>query len=379
MWYFPSLAPFAPVGRTDRPFIAGSYAKARQAFLGDAAALSAKMQSFPVGAPAAGLFVDTALIGARHAPNVLVVVCGVHGVEGYAGSACMNYLMRHYDAASIAPDTAVLLVHALNPWGFAHDSRATEHNVDLNRNFIDFDAPPPANAAYARLHPALCEHFRPGIAGLPNEVKLFALALGAGGQRRLRDGITAGQYAHPRGLFYGGVARAENRAILEDILDMHLPHAKQVRLIDIHTGLGRFGAGHLLSHRARDDTRFIELNGWLDGQLAPLPCGSALSPAISGTLPAFVEARLGAECHALTLAFGVTTPLRALYALRLDNWLRGARLRGAIRPDIERHVRRQMRGAFLSPHPVWERSILLRFCWTATRMLASLSASRIPC
>ena len=49
----------------------------------------------------------------------------------------------------------VLMLHAINPHGFSHLRRGNEDNVDLNRNFIDWTAPPPGNAAYADLHPAL--------------------------------------------------------------------------------------------------------------------------------------------------------------------------------------------------------------------------------
>ena len=44
----------------------------------------------------------------------------------------------------------MLLVHAINPHGFAWLRRTTEEGVDLNRNCVGF-APPPANHAYAEL------------------------------------------------------------------------------------------------------------------------------------------------------------------------------------------------------------------------------------
>ena len=52
-------------------------------------------------------------------------------------------------------DTALVLVHANNPHGFAHQRRVNEDNIDLNRNFIDFDAKTPESPEYAELHPAL--------------------------------------------------------------------------------------------------------------------------------------------------------------------------------------------------------------------------------
>ena len=46
------------------------------------------------------------------------------------------------EAVPARPEQAVLLVHAINPHGFAWSRRVTQENVDLNRNFlVDFTAP----------------------------------------------------------------------------------------------------------------------------------------------------------------------------------------------------------------------------------------------
>ena len=43
-----------------------------------------------------------------------------------------------------------MLLHALNPYGFAWDRRVNEDNADINRNFVDFTHPP-ENEAYEAL------------------------------------------------------------------------------------------------------------------------------------------------------------------------------------------------------------------------------------
>ena len=43
------------------------------------------------------------------------------------------------------------MIHALNPFGFAHLRRANEDNVDLNRNFVDHEGGNyPENDLFAR-------------------------------------------------------------------------------------------------------------------------------------------------------------------------------------------------------------------------------------
>ena len=51
--------------------------------------------------------------------------------------------------------SAYILTHAHNPWGFANALRCTEENVDLNRNFIDFEKPLPSNPNYPLVHEAI--------------------------------------------------------------------------------------------------------------------------------------------------------------------------------------------------------------------------------
>ncbi len=53
-------------------------------------------------------------------------------------------------------DVAVLHVHAINPYGFAWLRRTNEQNIDINRNWINFDLPLPENPLYEELSDFLC-------------------------------------------------------------------------------------------------------------------------------------------------------------------------------------------------------------------------------
>lgn len=82
----------------------------------------------------------------------MLMVSGTHGVEGYYGSDCQIAWLDALDEKALPADTALLLVHLLNPWGAAHLRRVNEDNIDLNRNLIDFSQPVPANPDYAHWH-----------------------------------------------------------------------------------------------------------------------------------------------------------------------------------------------------------------------------------
>jgi hypothetical protein len=89
---------------------------------------------------------------------------------------------------------AVALVHAVNPFGFSHGRRVNEDNVDLNRNFRDFNLPPPANPAYAELHALLIPPTWPPT---PEHEAKNAAYVAAHGVRAYQTAVTGGQYAFP--------------------------------------------------------------------------------------------------------------------------------------------------------------------------------------
>jgi len=181
-----------------------SYPEARGKFLDAARAAGAKLAHYPH--PAGGaLHLDVAVLGPPEAPNILVVGSGTHGVEGFAGSAAQVAWLR--EAHRLPAHAALALFHAHNPWGFERRTRVTEENVDLNRNFVDFRRPPPANAGYAEVHP----HITPqtwdeaSIAGIFRWLDGYRDRVG---EKAFSTAFNGGQYSHADGIFYGG-ARAQ--------------------------------------------------------------------------------------------------------------------------------------------------------------------------
>ncbi|MCP4200482.1 MAG: DUF2817 domain-containing protein, partial [bacterium] len=64
-------------------------------------------------------------------------------------------LLRNGLTSWLKADQRVVIVHALNPYGFAHLRRADEDNVDLNRNFVDHSKPYSENSNYDALANAI--------------------------------------------------------------------------------------------------------------------------------------------------------------------------------------------------------------------------------
>ena len=130
---------------------APDYATSRAGFLDKAVRLGGALLSFPhqaKGPAGEALATDMAWFGPSDAAHVLVMVSATHGVEGFCGAGAMLDWLDTAGPERLAPQTAALLIHGLNPHGFAWLRRVNEDGIDLNRNGLDFKEPLPDNPGY---------------------------------------------------------------------------------------------------------------------------------------------------------------------------------------------------------------------------------------
>ncbi|MGH8808796.1 MAG: DUF2817 domain-containing protein, partial [Noviherbaspirillum sp.] len=323
--------------------------------------LGLSVESFPLSTDSPeSLTTDVVYLGEPNAPLLFVIVSGTHGVEGYAGAACQLAFLRAYvQQFANLQDVGFLLIHAANPWGFHHDRRVTQEGVDLNRNFVDFARPAPVNAGYARYHSWLIADQTSGWARLRDNLRV----LGDLSSRRRRlcfqEAITQGQYSYPDGLFYGGAAPTENRRILEHIFARYLPRRQLRLMLDLHTGLGKRGAGEALSHLDTGTADYRQLSAWLAGRLSSVAHGQAISSRVSGTLVQAFDNFDDARSFALVLEFGTAKPWQVLQALRREQQMHR---RPHCFPKREHEeIRKRMRAAFYIDDARWKNSVLCYF------------------
>ena len=143
-----------------------------------------------------GLSIDLAWFGAESPTRALVHSSGIHGVEGFAGSAIQLRWLLDDGIPELPEDVAVLLVHVLNPFGMAWLRRFNEHNVDLNRNFLGADeAYEGAPDGYAELDSFL------NPPGLPTWELFYPKAgwlILRFGMATLKQTVAGGQYVNPK-------------------------------------------------------------------------------------------------------------------------------------------------------------------------------------
>lgn len=339
---------------------AADYAQARERFLRAAQKRGATMDTHrnpgcagPGGSP---LYTDVAWIGPRDAGHVLVCVSGTHGVEGHCGSACQVEILTHPECAALPSDTATLFVHALNPYGMAHDRRVNEDNIDLNRNWIDHDAPP-SNEDYELLHAALVPSSWTGPEREQADRQLLELARERGVEF-VQTAITQGQWAHPDGLFYGGREHAWSTRLLSEICTEFLPGRRHVAYIDLHTGLGGRGEAEPIFRGGRDSGALDRAREWY-GQVTQSEDGTSSSTPIVGNTASLVADALDAAqlLTAITLEFGTLPGLEVLTALRADNWLHLQRDPGL---KLEQQIAQQIREAFCPSDEQWRAAVVAK-------------------
>ncbi|MDZ7839747.1 MAG: M14 family metallopeptidase [Gammaproteobacteria bacterium] len=349
------------------------YAKARDRFRKAAADAGVRVDEYanPNAEGPAGekLTTDVARFGERRAPRVLFVTSATHGVEGFCGSGGQVALMRSGLLASLPENVVVVLVHAINPYGFAYLSRTTEDNVDLNRNFIDFSAPLPDSGAYDEVHPFLLPEDWDGPARLASE-EAMARYIAAKGLWAFQCAVTGGQYSHSDGLFYGGTAPSWSHRTFKTLIGEHATDATHVALLDFHTGLGPYGYGEPITTGTADEK--ARARRWYGDDATDPDAGSSTSAPIRGHLSeAFADVVPGARSASVALEFGTVPVPDTLAALRADNWLR---FRGDRESGAGRIIKQRNRDTFYCDFDDWRAMIAARGIEIAGRAVAGLKA-----
>ncbi|MFN3523153.1 MAG: M14 family metallopeptidase [Phenylobacterium sp.] len=351
------------------------YSEARDKFVAAAQTAGARLERITNpnrGPRGEALSTDVAWVGPSDAEAVLVMISGTHGVEGFCGSGAQVDWLARGEAQRLPGGVAVLLVHAVNPYGFAWLRRVTEENVDLNRNWIDFDAPPlPANPGYEALREAFgpaewTEESRAATA------KVIGAYLAEHGQKALAAAASSGQYGDPKGIYYGGAGPTWARRTQTAIYETYLGQASRIGVIDYHTGLGPWGFAEQIILESAGHPRYERAARWYGSALASVSDGNSASAELSGDgLAAAPELLSHADVTGIAMEYGTVSPARVLYALRADNWLHAHG--DPTGPDAAA-IKAQIRDAFYGDRPDWKGMVAGQSLLVTRQALAGLAA-----
>jgi hypothetical protein len=358
-------------------YFSDSYSHARRQFqdAADLHGLPVESHVLPghTGVAGEALATDVLRIGARDAARLLVISSATHGVEGFCGSGCQVALLHDEELLGRirSAGVALLLVHAVNPFGFSHWHRTNEDNVDVNRNFVDFGRALPANAHYAELEPHLLPPSWPPSADDEASLRAFAQQHG---EAVYGQAIGGGQYDSPTGIYHGGQFPVWSNRTMRAILQAHGRQARALGWIDLHTGMGP--TAHCEKVFIGVPSQLARARQWWGSDVFSAAGGESVLFPIRGPLLAIAEEECPqAEATTIALEFGTVPLAEMIMSLRGLHWLKR-------HPDCERSLaialRQRLLDAFYMNDPHWKSAVLAQFRVATLQALEGLRASGQP-
>jgi len=243
-----------------------NYEQARQNFRNEADIITsteseAKFFSFKIPSQIDDdLTTDVLYIPAKQQKNLLILSSGVHGIEGFVGHAIQIMFIKTFLSENLITNTGILFIHAVNPYGFKYIRRVSENNIDLNRN----------SSANDSLYDIVNEGY-PHVSDFINPTSVLDFSdcmhkcffLRAMNMLRkesisvLRQAVLQGQYAHPKGLYYGGNDFEPQIKLLTPFIDSICEPYQTIMTIDLHTGYGERGKLHLFPNPVEDNIKVL--------------------------------------------------------------------------------------------------------------------------
>jgi hypothetical protein len=338
-------------------YYSADYFTSRDRFLSACTAAGFRHQALPIDAAGPNgevLTIDVTWKGAANPQRAVVLSSGLHGVEAPFGAAVQLALLETSFLDWQPPDDgAIVLLHALNPFGYAWQRRFNENNVDLNRNFLI------ADQTYAG-SPALSGSFRRALtpAGLHRKLDLWPARMAylamRHGTSSFWQTLPGGQYDYPDWLFFGGQARSQTAELLDGFLPTLLDTACEVVHLDFHTGLGRWAECELLLSEVEKSEAAEWWHASFRESRVKSPVPAAGSYVVRGGFGPWLQHRFAKCNYRYAVAeFGTYSPRRVIEALADE-----VRWHGQLVTKASMHSRARLADVFVPRDPRWRTATL---------------------
>lgn len=210
-----------------------------------------------VGLEGEALRISAAFLPAAEgeAEYVYTTSSGLHGAEGFLGSAVQAVLMDSDVIASRPANVAALHIHAINAEGMAYYNRDYQ-GIDLNRCGLLWGH---SGLVIPEPHPLTAElnNILLPESGYWNTwpPQGFFEFVQKHGPKTMQDVLTSGQYFNPHYLFYGGSEEPQPLKTCKRIAQDFCMRAKGIVRHDYHSGLGPERQVEFLAPYVQDDPR----------------------------------------------------------------------------------------------------------------------------
>ncbi|NVJ61884.1 MAG: DUF2817 domain-containing protein [Gammaproteobacteria bacterium] len=336
-----------------RDFFSCDYTSARLKFLSavENLKLPHSKQSWHLNSE---LCCDTVWIGPSNANNLLVMISGTHGVEGYCGSAVQSFIVEGVINGffKIPDDCAILLIHALNPWGMHYYRRCDQEGIDLNRNFIDFNQTLIENSEFT--------NYLEQLASVESSVRFekFKQLANEVGQQLFDEQFSGGQYHCNWGPFYGGQQPSWSNQVIESIIKEYKLSDKLLVVLDVHSGLGPFGFGELISDHTPDTAGFEFAEKLFGPAAAQTLLGDSFSVTKRGLLDYRWHKLMQKQGCFLTLEFG-SYGTAALFKVILDDHIAWRGEKGVSKEELNLQAQKMLQH-FCPEQHMWQQAVLFK-------------------
>lgn len=356
------------------------YTEARSAFRKVAKQHGAYLGSHAItglrGLKGERLTVDLAGYNLDTASRLILVSSGVHGNETPPNSYAQTMALASDDFRTLPAQVGVLMVHALNPYGFSYNRRVTHEGVDLNRNFLEWDKPlPPTSGPTALLNQLILAGNGRDAASQQADLKIQDF-IRTHGESAYESALSGGQFDIPQGLFYGGRGPTWSARCWSAIVDRYAAGREQVVHLDLHTGYGPRGALTLLPAAYSSAADLDIMQRWW-GKKVELPGESAAfvsnlqGPIEYSLLPLQPKTKV---LH-VTAELGTNPPQQEMDALIADHRLHA---HGGVALPHAGTVFSQMREALAPQDTVWEHKTAAALAGFLTETATALRKTRPP-
>lgn len=304
------------------------------------------------------LCADVTRIGPADCKHVVFVTSATHGIEGYCGSGIQVGLLTDPERPIPTDDVALVLIHALNPYGFAWTRRVNEDNVDLNRNFVDHDGGNyPENDLFEVVKDAMIPATLEDASLAACESMLDAARL-EHGEVTIRKAMHKGQYRYPRNMAFGGMQATWSNRLLHEVCATHLGAATTGTLIDLHSGLGPYGYGELMTPSLPGETVYELFHDWFGDEVHSTLAGNSNYAGSRGSILAGFRPKGEFErWAAVGVEFGTRERSQVTAAVRADHWLH---VNGDLDSEVGIEIKRRIRDAFYVEEDAWKEKVWAR-------------------
>ena len=263
------------------------------------------------------LTIDIATIGSIECENLLLYSSGIHGVEGFAGSAIQLSILEELKHNKPFKDYCVVFIHIINPYGMAWHRRVNENNVDLNRNFLKHHEGEPEG--YKKIDSFINPSTMPSkidLMFLPQGIRLLLKY----GFTNVKQWFAQGQYTRPKSLQYGGNTIQESTKLILEWLSKNLRQTKKAFGVDLHTGLGPSGYDTILVPDEINEDDYKILQSLFGEHVSQLDPTKGVGYRISGDIHSGILKEFSSIAWlCITQEFGTFGPTKVFSSLRAEN------------------------------------------------------------